>query len=53
MEKIRAERAEQEAREKAKADRLRQLFERDGGMILLTLCSSEHGPDDDEEARSQ
>lgn len=52
MEKIRAERAELEAREKTKADRLRQLFERDGGMMWLDLCSSEHGPDDNEEARS-
>ncbi len=39
MEKIRAERAEQEAREKAKADRLRQLFERDGGAFLIDLCN--------------
>lgn len=39
MEAIRAERAEQEAREKAKADRLRKLFERDGGAFLIDLCN--------------
>jgi len=47
MEEIRAERAKQEAREKVKADELRQLFEREGDMILLNLCTSECGADDD------
>ncbi len=47
MAEIRADRAEREAREKAKADRLRQSFERDGGIGLLILCLSEHGFDDE------
>lgn len=48
MAEIRADRAQREAQEKAKADRLRQSFERDGGIGLLILCLSENGPDDDE-----
>jgi len=47
MEAIRAERAEQEAREKAKAEEFRRLLERDGGMSLLILCSNENGPDNE------
>lgn len=50
MEEIHIERARQEAREKAKAEELRRWFERDGGMMLLNLCSSERGADDDENA---
>ena len=50
MAEVRAERAEQEAREKAKAEEFRRLLERDGGMSLLTLCSSEHGSNDDKGA---
>lgn len=48
MAEIRAVRAEQEAREKEKADRFRQSFERDGGIGLLILCMGEHDFDDDD-----
>lgn len=50
MAEIRADRAEREAREKTKADRLRQSFERDGGISLLILFLGEHGSDDNKGA---
>jgi len=53
LDEIRAKRAQQEAREKAKAEQLRRLLERDGGAFLLDLCTSEHGPDDDEGTRGR
>jgi len=54
MAEIRAKRAKQEAREQAKAEKLRRLFERDGAMeLLLTLGLSEHDGDGDESGHDQ